>query len=193
VFPIDSDSPELRTDRLLLRRWTAADRQPFAAMNADPDVMEHFVAPLSPLDSNAAADRIESHFRVFGYGLWAVQVDGGPAFAGFVGLDVVTFAAHFTPAIEIAWRLARSEWGRGYAVEAGRAVLRYAFARLRLDEVVAFTSQGNTRSERVMVRLAMTHDEADDFDHLGVPDGHRLRRHVLYRISADRWRSRQEE
>src|SRR5436190_18212 len=115
--------PELRTPRLLLRRWRDTDRPPFAALNADPLVMEHFPAPLRPEESDDLVDRIEAGFEERGWGLWAVEVPGTTAFAGFVGLNPATFDAPFTPAVEVGWRLAREHWGRGYATEGARAAL----------------------------------------------------------------------
>jgi RimJ/RimL family protein N-acetyltransferase len=177
----------IQTERLVLRTWRPADREPFAQMNADPDVMEHMVAPLSREESDAFVDRIEDHFARHGYGLWAVEVRGTAPFAGFVGLMVPSFDAHFTPAVEIGWRLSRSAWGHGYASEAARAVLREAFTTIALEELVSFTLPANTRSWSVMERIGMTHDPEDDFDHPRVPVGHPHRRHVLYRLPRRRW------
>ncbi len=171
---------EIRTDRLRLRRWREADRAPFAALNADPRVMEHFPAALDRAASDALADRIDRHFAEHGFGLWAVEVPGAAPFAGFVGLSIPRFAAHFTPCVEVGWRLAVECWGCGYATEAARATVAFGFAHLDLDEIVSFTVPANARSRRVMERLGMTHDPADDFDHPAVTA--RLRRHVLYRI-----------
>ncbi|MFA1545891.1 GNAT family N-acetyltransferase [Actinomadura chokoriensis] len=177
----------LRTDRLLLRRWKDADREPFAALNADPEVMEHFPAPLSRPESDALIDRIEERFDENGFGFWALEVAGTGEFIGFAGLWVPRFHAHFTPAVEIGWRLARSAWGRGYATEAALRALGFAFDDRALDEVVSFTSLGNVRSQAVMKRIGMSHDPSDDFDHPLVDEGHRLRRHVLWRITAAGW------
>lgn len=174
---------ELRTARLILRRWRAADRPAFAALNADPRVMEHFPAVLTPRQSDELADRIEQHFREHGFGLWAVEIAGAAAFAGFIGLSVPRFTAHFTPCVEAGWRLAVEHWGRGYAVEGARSALAFGFEQLGLREVVSFTVPGNLRSRRVMERIGMTHEPADDFDFPGLPAAYR--RHVLYRISAD--------
>ena len=171
----------LRTDRLLLRRWRDGDRAPFAALNADPAVMEYFPSPLKRADSDAFVDRIEAGFEERGYGLWALEVEQTGEFIGFTGLSVPRFEAPFMPAVEIGWRLARSAWGHGYATEASTEVLRYAFSDLALAEVVSFTSVGNARSRAVMERIGMTHDPADDFDHPLLPHGSPLRRHVLYR------------
>lgn len=174
---------ELRTNRLLLRRWRTADRAPFAELNADPSVMEYFPAALSPEESDLLVARIEAHFDRHGFGLWAVEIQNIAAFAGFTGLSVPSFEAHFTPCVEIGWRLAAQNWRCGYATEAARAVLAFGFETLRLAEIVSFTVPGNIRSRRVMERIGMIHNPADDFDHPGLPDGHPLRRHVLYRIT----------
>ena len=173
---------ELRTERLWLRRWRPTDREPFAALNADPRVMEHFPAPLARAESDSMADRISAHFERHGFGLWAVEVPGVVEFAGFVGLNVPIFEAHFMPCAEIGWRLAVPHWGHGYAQEAARAVLGFAFDVQQLAEVVSFTVPPNVRSRRVMEAIGMTHAEADDFDHPLIAVGSPRRRHVLYRI-----------
>jgi RimJ/RimL family protein N-acetyltransferase len=175
---------ELVTDRLLLRRWRDEDRAPFAALNADPRVVEHLPGPLSRAESDERAARIEAHFAEHGFGLWAVEVIDAVPFAGFVGLSVPRFEAPFMPCVEIGWRLAAECWGQGYATEGARAALQFGFEDLRLDEIVSFTVPENVRSRRVMEKLGLTHDPADDFDHPLLPEGHRLRRHVLYRIRA---------
>ena len=177
-------SPELRTERLRLRGWTSSDLVPFAALNADPRVMEYFPAPLSREQTRALVARIEAHFDEHGFGLWAVEVPGVTPFAGFVGLSVPRFKAHFTPCVEIGWRLAAEYWGRGYATEAAAEALRFGFETLSLREIVSFTVPANLRSRRVMERIGMVHDPAGDFDHPALPEGHPLRRHVLYRISS---------
>jgi len=177
---------ELGTDRLLLRRWRDGDREPFAAMNADPRVMEHFPAVLTPQETDAMIARIDEHFQRHGFGLWAVEVIGGPSFIGFVGLSVPRFEAHFTPCVEIGWRLAADYWGRGYATEAARAAVAFGFESLGLAEIFSFTATQNIRSRQVMQRLGMTHDPAEDFDHPLLPAGHRLCRHVLYRQAHPR-------
>ena len=179
----------LKTERLVLRRWRDEDRKPFAAMNADPEVMEHFPATLTPDESNATVDRIEAHFEKRGFGLWALEIVETGRFIGFTGLSVPSFEAHFTPAVEIGWRLTRSSWSHGYASEAARRALTFAFDDLDLDEVVSFTTHTNLRSQMVMKRIGMTNDPADDFDHPVLAEGHVLRRHVLWRITAERWRS----
>ncbi len=175
---------ELHTPRLLLRRWRPEDRAPFVAMNADPVVMEHFPAPMTAGETDAQRARIEEHFAQRGFGLWAVEIPGVAEFAGFIGMTVPRFEAHFTPCVEIGWRLAAAHWSQGYATEGARAALAFGFDALKLPEIVSFTTPANVRSRRVMERLGMTHDERDDFDHPLLPAGHRLSRHVLYRIRS---------
>ncbi len=144
--------------------------------------MEFFPKALSREESDAVANRIEAHFQQHGYGLWAVEIPGVTHFAGFIGLAIPRFEAHFTPCIEIGWRLAAETWNRGYATEGARAVLDFAFLHLGADEIVSFTVPANVRSRRVMEKIGMTHNPADDFDHPALPEGHSLRRHVLYRL-----------
>jgi RimJ/RimL family protein N-acetyltransferase len=174
---------ELRTERLLLRRWVPSDRDPFAVLNSDPRVMQHFPSVLSREESDALADHIESSFDQNGFGLWAVEVPNLASFIGFVGLAIPRFEAHFTPCVEIGWRIAAKYWNRGFASEAARAALRFGFETLELEEIVSFTVPGNLPSRRVMERIGMLHYPADDFDHPSLPAGHPLRRHVLYRIA----------
>jgi ribosomal-protein-alanine N-acetyltransferase len=174
----------LRTERLILRPWRDEDLPPFAALNADPRVREHFPACLTRAESDASAEKIRAAFDVNGYGLWAVEVPGGPPFIGFIGLAEPSFTAPFTPCVEIGWRLAQVAWGNGYATEGARAALSFAFGPLGLAELVSMTTPGNTRSRRVMEKLGMRRDEADDFDHPNLPPGSPLRRHVLYRLRA---------
>jgi ribosomal-protein-alanine N-acetyltransferase len=179
--PTRQTSRELATERLLLRRWREQDREPFAALNADPEVMEFFPAPLTRAESDALIDRIERHFDEHGFAMWAVEVTAESRFIGFVGLGIPSFTAAFTPCVEIGWRLARAGWGQGYAVEGALAAARFGFD-LGLSEIVAFTAQGNHRSRRVMEKLAMQRDLEGDFDHPSIAAGHPLQRHVLYRL-----------
>jgi ribosomal-protein-alanine N-acetyltransferase len=179
---------ELRTRRLLLRRWTDADREPFARLNADPEVMRHFPAPLDRAASDAFVDRIEAHLDEHGWGLWAVQRLDTDEFIGFTGL-YPAIDLPCSPAVEVGWRLAHRHWGQGYAPEAATAALDVAFDRLRLDEVVSFTTTANANSRRVMTKLGLHHDPSRDFDHPRTP-GWAGQRHVLYAISADQWRAR---
>jgi len=180
---------ELTTSRLLLRQWRDADVEPFAALNSDPEVMRHFTAALTRSESDAFAALVEATIAEQGWGLWAVEVVDGPRFIGFVGLNRPSFEAHFMPAVEIGWRLARPYWSNGYATEAASAAAAFGFDELRLDEIVSFTVPANERSRRVMERLGMTHDPAEDFDHPRVPEGP-IRRHVLYRLPRETWGGR---
>jgi ribosomal-protein-alanine N-acetyltransferase len=174
----------LQTDRLRMRRWRPEDHAPFAEMNADPRVMEHFPAPLTAVESDALVDRIEASFDARGYGLWALERRSDGAFLGFTGLLDVDFDAPFAPAVEVGWRLAHHAWGHGYASEAARAAVAHAFAVVGADEVVSFTAKRNTRSIAVMERIGMRRDPADDFDHPLIAPGDPLRPHVLYRVRA---------
>lgn len=174
----------ITTPRLLLRRWGDSDREPFAAMNVDPRVMEHFLGVMTREESDGFVNRILAQFEARGFGPWAVEVHETATFIGFVGLLVPNFDAHFMPAVEIGWRLAHDAWGHGYATEAARAVLDVAFNDLELEEVVSFTVVANDRSRRVMERIGMVHDEPGDFDHPRLPIDHPICRHVLYRISS---------
>lgn len=178
----------IETPRLVLRQWQPADRAPFAALNADPVVMEHLLKPMSRVESDAFVDRIEALWDDKGFGLWAVEVPGVVNFAGFVGFMVPSFQANFTPCVEIGWRLAAAWWGNGYAPEAARAALDVAFGTLGMSDIVSFTTTTNRASQRVMEKLGLTHDPTEDFDHPVVPRGHRLERHVLYRMTAERWK-----
>jgi ribosomal-protein-alanine N-acetyltransferase len=175
----------LSSGRVRLRRWRDADRDAFAAMNSDPRVMEFFADTLTRVESDAMVDRIEKHFGEHGFGLWAIEVPGVESFIGFAGLTWARFSAPFTPCVEAGWRLAFDHWGHGYATEAARLALGYGFGTLALLEVVSFTSATNRRSRAVMERLGMRRDPAEDFDYPSFPQGHPLRRHVLYRLGPD--------
>lgn len=174
------------TERLILRHWRNSDREPFAEMNADPRVMEFMPALLTRAESDAMVDRIEAHFRRYGFGLCAVELREDCSFAGFVGLAVPSFHAHFTPCVEIGWRLPATLWGRGLAAEGAKRMAQCASENLDLNDLVSFTVPANIRSRRVMEKLGMTRQAADDFDHPGLPEGHPLRKHVLYRLSLGR-------
>ncbi|GAA0584122.1 GNAT family N-acetyltransferase [Halomonas salifodinae] len=185
---------EPETPRLRLRQWREGDLAPFAALNADPEVMAHFPAPLSRAESDALAGRIRGLITERGWGLWAVEIKQGESlqaslptsFIGFVGLHIPRDDLPFAPCVEIGWRLARPSWGHGYAREAAEAALAVAFDSLGLDEVVSFTSLDNRRSRAVMARLGMHHDAT--FEHPALPPGHPLRPHCLYRLGAADWR-----
>jgi len=174
----------LRGERLSLGPWDDADRAPFAALNADPQTMRFFPSTLTRAQSDAMVDTLSAAITRRGWGFWAARLHEG-GFAGFIGLNIPRFEAPFLPAVEIGWRLARPLWGRGLATEGARLALAYAFGTLGLDEVVSFTVVANEPSRRVMERLGMRHDPDHDFDHPGLPQGHPLRRHVLYRLRGD--------
>ncbi len=182
-----AEGPALRTERLVLRRWLDEDLEPFAALNADPVVMELLGPRLTRDQSDAYVARVETGFAERGYGLWAVEVPGTAPFVGFVGLNLATIDAPFAPAVEVGWRLARQHWGHGYATEGAAAALAFAFDTLDLVEVVSFTARANARSQRVMERLGMRRDRSGDFEHPDVPEGDRLRPHVLYRCDPAWW------
>ena len=172
-------SNRLETARLVLRRWVDSDREPFAALNADPLVMRYFPAPLSREQSDRMVDRIEEMFDQLGFGLWAIEVEG--EFVGFTGLAPLnSLVPH--EGIEVGWRLARSAWGHGYATEAAKASVAYGFGQAGLDEIVSVTAVVNAPSRAVMERLGMVRDPADDFEHPVLPVGSPLRPHVLYRL-----------
>lgn len=172
----------LQTERLLLRRWKESDFEPFAALNADSAVMEHFPKTLSAEETRALIERIENRFDDDLFSLWAVEILREEQFIGFVGLWRPTFDAHFTPCVEIGWRLAKSSWGHGYAPEAARAALQFGFEKVGLEEIVAMTATTNKKSMRVMEKIGMTFDPRDNFKHPYLEDGHPLQEHVLYRI-----------
>jgi ribosomal-protein-alanine N-acetyltransferase len=176
-----------RTALLALRRWQESDLAPFAELNADPETMEFFPAPLTRAESDDLVRRIEATIDAEGYGFWAVERRSDARFIGMVGLSPVRFAVHFAPTVEIGWRLARPYWGRGYATEAATASLAFGFEELGMDEIVSFTSLSNTRSAAVMARIGMHRDPPEDFDHPRIPVGHPLRRHQLWRLRSNEW------
>jgi len=176
----------LRTQRLVLREWRDSDLEPFAALNADPEVMRYFASVMTREQSDELACTARSGVAQRGWGLWAVEVSGGPSFIGFVGLNEPGFEAPFTPAVEVGWRLARPHWGMGYATEAALAACAFGFHELGLAEIVSFTSLINHRSQRVMQRIGMRRDPAGDFEHPNVPLGP-LKQHALFRITRTSW------
>lgn len=177
---------EVETLRLRLRQWRNSDRAPFAAMNADPVVMEFFPSLQSRAASDASIDVWQMELAERGWSNWAVELRSSGEFIGFIGLSVPKRLLPFSPCVEIGWRLARPHWGQGYATEGARASLRIGFERLALDEIVSFTSVLNLRSRAVMERIGMRNTD-QDFEHPGVPETHRLRRHCLYRITRAQW------
>ncbi len=164
-----------------MRRWKLSDLKPFAALNADPVVMEHFPSTLSSEESDALVDRIEAGFDERGYGWFALERRDTGEFIGCTGLIYADFDVPFLPGVEIGWRLAAGAWGHGFATEAAGAALWYGFEQCKLDEIFSFTAVGNRPSQRVMQRIGMVRDRAGDFDHPKLEEGHPLRRHVLYR------------
>jgi RimJ/RimL family protein N-acetyltransferase len=178
---------EFATPRLRLRQWRSEDREPFAAMNADPEVMKYFAALGTREGSDRTIDVWHSELEERGWSNWAVEISDSGTFIGFVGLSVPRRTLPFTPCVEIGWRLAKVHWGKGFATEAAKGTLRVAFEKLQLEEVVSFTSLVNKRSHAVMERIGMI-NSGEDFDHPALPEGSDLRRHCLYRITHERWR-----
>jgi RimJ/RimL family protein N-acetyltransferase len=181
--------PRRETERLLLRAFIDSDREPFARLNADPRVMEHFPHRLTREESDDLVDRIGLRWVEDGLGLWAVERRADRTFLGFTGLARHRFEAPFMPAIEVGWRLAAEAWGHGYATEAARESLRFGFEDRGLEEILSWTVPANVRSRAVMERIGMTRDPLGDFDHPNVPADSPLRRHVLYRLSRSDWRA----
>ena len=180
---------ELESARLLMRQWRDADLDVFADMCADERVMKYFPGLLSRLESAGVIGRIRGHFAEFGFGLWSLERKDTGDFIGFTGLSTVSLDAHFTPAVEIGWRLAHDHWGLGFASEAAWTALRCGFGKLELEEVVAFTAELNVPSEKVMQAIGMCRDAEGDFDYPGLPEGHALRRQRLYRITREQWQA----
>jgi RimJ/RimL family protein N-acetyltransferase len=177
----------IQTKRLILRSWKKKDLEPFVELNRDSRVMEYYPSIKSYQESLEEYNRILKEFEKEGFGFWAVSLIGGSDFIGFVGLNRVKFTAHFTPAIEIGWRLAFDHWKKGYATEGAMACLKYGFETLGLDEIVSFAAVKNMRSIAVMKRIGMHHDARDDFDHPRLAEDHRLKRHALYRLKRQEW------
>jgi RimJ/RimL family protein N-acetyltransferase len=175
----------LETERLILRRWKSTDAEPYSKLNSDPIVMEFLLKHLSREESDAQIARIEAHFSEHGFGLWAVEIKATGEFIGFAGLNQPAFDAHFTPCVEVGWRLARAHWSHGFATEAARTALAFGFEIASLEEIVSFTVPANKRSIAVMERLGMKRDPEEDFEHPKIPEGHMLRPHVLYRMKRE--------
>lgn len=173
----------IRTKRLLLRDWRDDDLEAFAALNADPVVMEHFPSLMDRAQTEAAVGRIRAHFDREGFGLWAVEVPGVVPFIGFTGLARPAFMPQF---VEVGWRLAHAYWGAGYATEAARAAVDYAFDTLKLPELISMTVPSNVRSQRVMQKLGFVRDPDADFEHPNIPIGSRMRAHWLFRLRSAR-------
>lgn len=177
----------IQTERLILRQWCEEDLEPFAKLNADPRVMEFFPSLLSREESDQMVKRMQTKIEKRGWGWFAVSLKANEKFIGFIGMndvDKASFPVHFAPTVEVGWRLAYPFWGKGFATEGALACLKYGFETLKLDEIVSFTAVQNMRSRAVMERIGMHHNSQDDFDHPKLPEGHPLRRHVLYRLEA---------
>lgn len=181
----------IKTNRLILRPWQENDLEPFAKLNADSRVMEYFPSVKTFEESVKEYEAILEQFKKHGYGWWAVSELNKNNFIGFIGLRYIDFPASFTPAVEIAWRLAYDYWGKGYATEGANASLKYGFKVLKLTEIISFTSNPNFRSQAVMKRIGMHHNPEDDFDHPKLSEGHPLRRHILYRLKSNEWQQQQ--
>jgi RimJ/RimL family protein N-acetyltransferase len=179
--------PVVTTARLVLRPFDDVDRAPFFALNTHPLVVESLGSSPTRDQSDTNVDFIMEEMQREGWGVWAVEIVGGRTLAGAVGLHRVTAPLPFLPAVEVEWRFHPDHWGLGYATEAAAASLRFGFEEAGLAEIVAFTTTVNTRSQAVMVRIGMVRDVGGDFDHPSVPEGSPLRRHVLFRATADGW------
>jgi len=175
-------SAALHTPRLLLREWRDEDREPFAAMSADPEVIRYLPRLPDRAASDAWIDRMRAHHNEHGFAYWAVELVGEAGLIGAIGLSRVRFPVPFAPAVEVGWRLARAYWRQGYAFEAARAAIEDGFFRIGIEEIVAFTVPPNRASWGLMERLGMIRNPADDFDFPRFPEGHPLRRHILYRL-----------
>jgi RimJ/RimL family protein N-acetyltransferase len=180
---------ELKTERLLLRQWRNQDLPEMASINADSTVMKYYPKLLSRQESNAAVEKFKSLISKNGWGFWAVESTRDRSFIGLVGLHKPAYKLPFGPCVEIGWRLARASWGQGYATEAGTACLDFAFGKLELSEVFAFSSVPNMKSRAVMERLDMENIQAN-FGHPTVPHNSPLREHVVYKIDSQKWQSK---
>jgi len=172
----------LKTKRLILRPWKEEDLEPFARLNADPRVMEYLPTVLTKKQSEATLKSSQAHIEKYGWGKWAVTLLDTGELIGRIGLGEVDFQANFTANIELGYRLAFEHWGKGYASEGAAECLKFGFETLNLSEIVSFTAIQNMRSRRIMEKVGMYHDSKGDFDHPQLPEGHPLRRYVLYRI-----------
>ena len=179
----------IETERLILRKWRDEDRAPFAAINADPEIMRYFPTLMSREESDAYIERTNQKIDQDGCGFFAVERKADGALIGVAGLAILRPELPFPPGYEVGWRFDKAVWGQGYASEAARASLKLGFERFAPEEIIAFTAVDNMKSRAVMVRIGMEHDAAGDFDHPSLPEGHPLRRHVVYRISREAWRA----
>lgn len=178
---------QIITNRLILRDWQTEDLEPFAAMNQDVRVMQYYPSTLSLAETKTYIEKITAHLKQHGFGLYACALQDTNEFIGYVGLNIPSFNAHFTPCVEIGWRIAFQHWGKGYAPEAARAVLKIGFENFNLNKIVSFTAKQNMRSRRVMEKLGMEHNPAEDFHHPNLPPDHALSLHALYRLKKSDW------
>ncbi len=178
---------QYETTRLIIREWQDNDFDNYFTLNQDIEVMKHFPKTLSHEESMALIHKIKSSFKIHGFGFYTCELKDTKEFVGSVGLSVPDFNAHFTPCVEIGWRIAKKFWGQGLAVEAARKCFEIGFTQLNLNEIVAFTSSNNHKSERIMQKLGMTHNVNDDFHHPKLAKEHPLSFHVLYRITKENW------
>lgn len=179
----------LETKRLILRSWEPRDLEPFAKMASDPRVMEFFPSLLTRAESAENIRLMMEKIEKNGFCFWAAELKATQEFIGFIGLNIPGFQTAFTPCVEIGWRLAYDYWGQGLAPEGAIASLKYGFEQLNLEEIVAFTTKDNLKSQRVMEKIGMTYDPNGDFDHPKLAEGHPLRRHVLYRVNSRGFRN----
>ena len=189
AYSLMNEQVTLTTDRLVLRPWTQSDLEPLASMNADSRVMEYFPGIKSLAESEKEMESLQKHIEKYGWGFWAASLGETGQWIGLIGLKHVSIEAHFTPAVEVGWRLEATFWGKGYATEGARASLKYGFEVLKVPEIVSYTPTHNIPSRRVMGRIGMRHDPKDDFDHPRLPVLHPLRRHVLYRLKRAEWKA----
>lgn len=174
----------IETNRLILRSWEPKDFEPFSKMTSDPRVMKFFPSLLTPAEAAANIKVMTQKMERDGFSFWAAELKATQEFIGFIGLSIPGIQTTFTPCVEIGWRLAYNYWGRGLAPEGAKGCLKYAFEKLKLKEVVSFTTKDNLNSRRVMEKIGMTYDINGDFDHPKIPEGRPLRRHVLYRVHS---------
>ena len=185
--------PILKTERLILRPWKESDLLPFFKLNADPKVMEFYASTLTRSESDSLAEKIQREAALRGYGFWAVEVPGVAEFIGYIGLNYWNLEMSFAPCVDVGWRLDSSHWGKGYATEGAKEALRYGFEELKLNEIVAMATIGNTQSHRVMQRLGMIHNPHENFHHPKLAKDDPLSLRVLYRLSCAQWVALQNE
>lgn len=177
----------LSTQRLILREWRDPDAAPYAALNADPRVREYFPSVLTKDQSDTEMGRIRAGYERDGFCMFAAELISTGEFIGFIGIQTVTYTIPMVaqPTVEIGWRLAHAYWGKGLATEGAAAALRYALDAVKLPEIIAITVPNNVRSRRVMEKIGMKHHPELDFEHPRLPEGHPMRRHVLYAVQRE--------